>query len=69
MKRAEREREKGCARAEEQVFRTCELMPSCPVAEAELRVETNFSTFSGAKDKSSGAVGCDWERVCSDREG
>ena len=45
VKRAER----GCARAAEQVFKTCDLMPSCPVAESELRLDRNFSTFSGAK--------------------
>ena len=40
-------------RAAEQVFRTREPMPSGPVAEFELRVARNFSTFSGAKDTES----------------
>ena len=48
MNRAERIR----ATATEQVFRTCELMLSEPVAESELRVAKNFSTFSSEKDKS-----------------
>ena len=52
VKRAER----GCARAAEQVFRTCELMPLGPVAESELKAERTFSTFSGAKAQSSGVV-------------
>ena len=42
--------ERGCATAAEQLFRTCELMLSDPVAESESRVERTFSTFSGAKD-------------------
>ena len=45
MKRAER----GSARAAEQIFRKRELMLSSPVAESELRVDRNFSPFSGAK--------------------
>ena len=47
MKRAKRE----SAREAEQVFRTPEPIPSGPVAESELRVARNFSTFSGAKDR------------------
>ena len=45
--------ERGNATAAEQVFRTCELMPSSSVAESESRVEKNFSTFSGANDTES----------------
>ena len=45
------DRVKRHARAAEHVFRTHELMPSGPVAESELRVARNFSTFSGAKDR------------------
>ena len=41
--------ERGCARAAEQVFRSRELMPSCPVAESESMVEIIFSPFLGAK--------------------
>ena len=41
---------KRSARAAEQVFRTCESMLSGPVAESELRIARNLSTFSGAKD-------------------
>ena len=59
MKRAQR----GCERTAEQVFRTCELILSGPVAESELRVERNFFTFSGIKDMESGSAdGSDWER-------
>ena len=46
VKRAER----GSARAAEQVFKICELVPSGPLAESESRVARNFSPFSGAKD-------------------
>ena len=44
MKKAEK---KKCATAAEQVFRTCELMPSNPVAKSESRNDRNVS---GAKD-------------------
>ena len=67
MKKAER----GYARAAEQVFRTCELMPSSPVAESELMVARNVSTFSGAKDiiqEQLGMSGKGGYRVC-EREG
>ena len=43
--------ERGIARVTEQIFRTRELVPSGPVAESDLRVARNFSTFSGAKDR------------------
>jgi len=42
--------ERGCARAAEQVFKTCELTASSAVVESESRFERTFSTFSGAKD-------------------
>ena len=52
---------------QEQVFSTCELMPSSPVAESESRVAKNDFPFSGAKDRvqeqmgttRAGRVGCD----------
>ena len=47
--------ERGLARAAEQVFRTCGLMPSGPVAESELRFVSEISTES----KNSR---CDWVR-------
>ena len=50
----------GSTRAAEQVFRTCELMPSGPVAASGSKVVRTFSTFSGAKKQSPGAIGCTW---------
>ena len=58
MKRAER----GSARAAEQVFRTCELLPIGPGA----RVAINFPTFSGAKNTIQEQLGTTDER---EREG
>ena len=43
--------ERGCARAAERVFITCELMPFGPVAESESRVARNLSIFSWKRHK------------------
>ena len=48
--------ERGSARAAEQDFTTPELMLSGPLAEPESSVDTNVSTFSGAKVQEQ--VGC-----------
>ena len=50
--------ERGCAIPEEQVFRTCELMPSGIVAESESRVDKPLYLMR-CKRQSPGAVGYD----------
>ena len=64
-KRAERR----CARAAEQVFRTREPMSSGLVAESELTVARNFSTFSGAKDRVQEQLGMTGKGVGTESEG
>ena len=54
---------------QEQLFGTRELMPSCPVAELESRVDRNFSTFSGAQDTESRSSWAQLGRVCTKSEG
>ena len=53
--------QRGYARAVEQVFRTCELMPCGPVAESESRVERIFAPFQVQKTQSPGAFGYERE--------
>ena len=54
--------ERGCARAEEQVFRTRWLMLSGPVAESESRLDSKLSTLSGEKDTELRTAVCNWVR-------
>ena len=61
--------ERGCARAEEQVFKTRELMPSGPVVESESRIESKLSTLSGEKDTESRNSWAQLGKVCTENDG
>ena len=63
----EKVRESGSARAEEQVFRIRQLMPSGPVAESESRVVRNYSTSTGEKDRIQEQLGMTGKDGCRER--